>query len=496
MGKTSPLKLLLALLAAVLLGGILLLGLTLGDTALSLWSRIHDASPALAWLFVGGVALFLLVGVFLIRRILRGPAPSRPTNIDAAATEEEVTRRIERNREVGAEAETALAELRDLAQRREAGEIHVAFFAPINAGKSSLIKALIPEAAVEILPVGGATREISRHVWTSPAGDRLFLTDLPGILEAGGNNAPEAREEAARAHIVIYVADGDLTRQAYDELQALRALGKPMILALNKSDHFTPTEITAIKGRLKEHLGAEAAIPVVSVSAGGAVEVPRILPDGREEIALREAPARVEALKIVLQRLIDDDPAALEKLRDAAVFKLAAVKLDAALAEARRDKAEALTAGYAKKAAMAGFAAITPGMDVVIQGALGIGMVKELCALYEVSPGKIDLDRLLLSVDFKVKKITPLILAAAGNVLKAFPGIGTVAGGALHAVVYGLIFQSLGRAIAQTLEDRGSLTSAPMLQRFEADLGENLESRALDLAKEALAWKKREGTAE
>ena len=35
-------------------------------------------------------------------------------------------------------------------------------------------------------------------------------------------------------------------------------------------------------------------------------------------------------------------------------------------------------------------------------------------------------------------KALPLSLAVAGNGLKAFPGVGTVAGGIAHAVAYGL----------------------------------------------------------
>ncbi len=55
---------------------------------------------------------------------------------------------------------------------------------------------------------------------------------------------------------------------------------------------------------------------------------------------------------------------------------------------------------------------------------------------------------------------TSLVLAIAGNALKAFPGLGTLGGGVLHAIAYGLIFDSLGRAVAQTLRDQRSLDGA------------------------------------
>ena len=59
-------------------------------------------------------------------------------------------------------------------------------------------------------------------------------------------------------------------------------------------------------------------------------------------------------------------------------------------------------------------------------------------------------------------------------------------GGAIHAVVYGLVFESLGKAIARSLESRGDLVSGPTLRMFEDNLSEDLEARARRLAQ--LVW--------
>ena len=53
-----------------------------------------------------------------------------------------------------------------------------------------------------------------------------------------------------------------------------------------------------------------------------------------------------------------------------------------------------------------------------------------------------------------------MVLAIAGNALKAFPGLGTLGGGVLHAFAYALIFDSLGRALAASLAERRSLDQA------------------------------------
>ena len=66
------------------------------------------------------------------------------------------------------------------------------------------------------------------------------------------------------------------------------------------------------------------------------------------------------------------------------------------------------------------------------------------------------------------------MLAIAGNALKAFPGLGTLGGGVLHAIAYGLVFDSLGRAVASTLRDQRALDGSAAnaaLARLLADAG-------------------------
>jgi hypothetical protein len=89
----------------------------------------------------------------------------------------------------------------------------------------------------------------------------------------------------------------------------------------------------------------------------------------------------------------------------------------------------------------------------------------------------------------KVKKMTAITLAITGNALKAFPGVGTLTGGLIHAVAYGMIFDSLGRAAAETLASRGELRPYPAAKTFEEMLNDNLEAGAGRFAKLTLAEK-------
>jgi hypothetical protein len=78
------------------------------------------------------------------------------------------------------------------------------------------------------------------------------------------------------------------------------------------------------------------------------------------------------------------------------------------------------------------------------------------------------------------------MLAVAGNGLKAFPGVGTLTGGLVHAVAYGMIFDSLGNSLRQTLAQRGEFLPGMAAAEFKEKLGDNLESRSGVLAKLAV----------
>ena len=219
----------------------------------------------------------------------------------------------------------------------------------------------------------------------------------------------------------------------------------------------------------------------------------RILPDGREEVIVRELPPRVDELRRLLQRHIDQDPALLDQLRDSAGFVLVSRQIEDAESVHRRERADELVVRYSRRAVLGAMAAVTPGTDLIIQGYLGVSMVKELAAVYGVPVRKMDTDRLMELVQKNVVKSTTLMLAIAGNALKAFPGAGTLAGGAMHAVAYGIVFDTLGRALVSTLESRGELRPLQTASVFKETLGENLEATAKRVVKlAALAQKEKE----
>ncbi|MEJ2676743.1 MAG: hypothetical protein P8011_16415, partial [Acidihalobacter sp.] len=140
-----------ALAAAVVLVFLLLLvlSLVLTDLLLRVWERLAQTPP---WVFYTWLAVFLALvgaGVWLIVRLLRPPRQAlAPTA--SPLTESELDERLQQAAERGVDVETARAELAELGRRREAGSLYVALFGEVSVGKSSLIRALVPDAEAEV----------------------------------------------------------------------------------------------------------------------------------------------------------------------------------------------------------------------------------------------------------------------------------------------------------------------------------------------------------
>ncbi|HRF43231.1 MAG TPA: 50S ribosome-binding GTPase [Candidatus Competibacteraceae bacterium] len=480
-----PVRLMLAVGASIGVAFLLVLVLYITDLGLSVWDRLQRAPTAFWVVYLLILCALSAGGGYVVWRVLRWGRPAEKSRTVAQPPDEATLRqRLEHSEAAGVAVHEIRQELEELQRRRAVGEIIVAVFGEISAGKSSLIRALLPGTDIAVDVCGGTTREVSYYTWTSPAGDRLVLADLPGLNEADGSLDRLARDEALRAHVILYVCEGDLTRNQYEALRTLVDLGSPLIVALNKIDRFAGHELTLVRERLAERIGEQ--VEVAPVQCGGVEEVTRIYHDGREETSLRERKPEVEDLRHALQRYLDTDPQVLDALRDTAVFVLAQQKLDSAVTEHRRGKADNIIQGYSRKAVFGALAAVSPGTDVLIQGYLGFNLIKELCALYEVPAREMDMQRFLDLAGNQIKRNFNLLLALVGNIFKAFPGIGTVVGGMMHAVVYGLIFESLGKAVARSLESRGDLVSGPALRMFEDNLSEDLEARARRLAQ--LVW--------
>ena len=492
MPRSTPFRLFLA--AVVFIGILLLLTLVLSAAqfGLSLWQQLQTAPPWFVALIIALSGLMLGFGIWLSWRLLR-PARPRATKAAAALSEAELQSHLQAATAAGIDVESAMQELQELARRRELEIIHLALFGEISSGKSSLINALLPGARVATDVIGGTTTNIEHYHWQRESGDEVVLVDVPGLNQVDREYDRMVMEEAQRAHVVIFVCDGDLTRNEYLALQPLLALKKPLIVAFNKLDRYSAADQQLIRERLTDRFASDPQVTTAGIATQPVRHVIKVGPDGTEHEEEQQLPPQIDELRAAVQAALDDNMALLEHLRDTAVFELTARKLEQSRAQHRVQASAALVKTYTRRAVAGGLAAISPGTDILIQGYLGTRMVKSLCELYEVPVRDIELQKLLDLTQAQVRTALPLILAVAGNAAKAFPGVGTLAGGLMHAVAYGLIFDALGHAVSRTLETRGELRPAPASLMFRDNLVNDVESRARKLLRLAFDVRKEQG---
>jgi GTP-binding protein EngB required for normal cell division len=481
-----PLRFLVSIAILLLAFLVLFLVLIASETALTVWHYLKEAP---LWVQLGYGVLLLGLPVLTVvvfwgwlrpgRRRKKGRQPP------GRQTPEALQQELLESANQGIDVSAALAELREQQRRRGAGEIYIAVYGEVSSGKSSLVNALLPEAEVQSDPRAGTTARIRHFEWQAPSGDRVTIADLPGFNLADDT---AALEECRRAHLVIFLCDADLTGSQVRQLRSLLELGKPVILALNKADRYSTDERESLLQRIAE----KTALPpedIVAVSTGGREEVVRLLGAGIEEREDRERRPEIAALRDAVQRRLDEDRELMESLRETAVLTLATEKLDAARDRHRQQQADELVSKYSRRAVIGALAAVAPGSDLVIQGVLATRLIRELSRLYDVPVKEIEIESFLEQAGGKVRNMTAITLAIAGNAFKAFPGVGTISGGVIHAVAYGMIFDSLGRAAAQTMASRGALRPHPAAETFEELLHGHLESGAVRFAQLAVSRK-------
>ncbi|MEO1580340.1 MAG: GTPase [Pseudomonadota bacterium] len=490
LGRSWKVVLAIVLFCAFVFLTSLLLGLT--DRALDLWERLQTLPAVVRFGVLGGFVLlsvgFVVVSWKLIAPRQRNKSTS-PTvaRMDASA----LKARAEGLALAGADTAKAQETLSTIADAAEQQTLDIVLFGSVSTGKSSLAKALLPEAMIEVSPLAGSTTQARRFQWQAATGAQIHISDLPGLEAVGGELDEAMMEEARRAHVVVFVTDGDLTRQQVAALERLREAGKPLIVSLNKADRYSDAQRDEIKASITQRLsgasGPDDVAPVLVVTiAGGEREVLRRDATGQEQLSIEARSAEVTELVLALEELVGGNLAAVNSLRERALLDLADDQLKHAEYAYRDRRAAEIVAATTRKAVVGALAAVTPGTDIVIQGYLGSDLTRQLCRLYGQEARDIEISRFLDLSQSRVGKVVPITLAIAGNALKAFPGVGTLAGGLVHAVAYGTIFDAVGRGLAKSLAEANVLDAEAAASAVSEALDSDLQTDVNRIAR--LAW--------
>ena len=277
--------------------------------------------------------------------------------------------------------------LRDLLNKIENEEIHVAVLGRVSVGKSSLLNALAGTEAFSTSPLHGETRQIERTAWQAYDAGGVFLIDTPGLDEVDGESREAlAYEATSRADLILFVADADLTSSELAALRQLHESGSLVLLVLNKSDRYSSDERDSLLESLLEHAG-DMVPPenILSVSAAPAPQTVIIVDDdGTETATTRQPEPDISSLVDRLWEIIESEGKSLAALNASLFASRISDTVSQRIMETRRSLAERLIRYYSIAKGLGVAVNPIPVADLAAAAAIDSAMVYHLSQVYDL----------------------------------------------------------------------------------------------------------------
>lgn len=267
------------------------------------------------------------------------------------------------------------------------GHLHISVVGRVSTGKSSLLNALIGEHKFATSPLHGETKYSSMQPWSEIEAGGVYLIDTPGLDEAGGEEREAlACEVAQRSDLVIFVLEGDITDSELQSLKALLKQGRPVVIALNKSDLYTDNEIIALRTSIEGRVhGLVNSRDIIVVAADPR---PQLLvesdSEGNEHVQSRPRAPLVNPLKTRLWDIFEAEGKTLAAL-NASLFAVdLSDQVGVRILNARREIGDKLVRTYCVSKGIAVAFNPIPIADLFAAAFIDIGMVVHLSRVYDL----------------------------------------------------------------------------------------------------------------
>lgn len=370
--------------------------------------------------------------------------PSSPAPLPPAPVEE--TGMVVSGELVGASVE--LVRTRTVANLGQ--QLVVAFLGSASSGKDSAIRALFGIDFGQIDPIPGSTDRVV--VAPMDAARNVLVVNAPGFGDLRGSVEDAARGVLDHLDLAVYVVncDGGATIDERRDLDAIRNLGRPVLVCLNKIDLIRPHQREEFVQTTLVQLGVERADAVVTAFDP--------LP------ALADQPIGVDAVISWIHAKLDEQGKSL------------------LFAKQLRNKAaacEVIIQTAAQRAAMAG-AIPVPGADMAAVTAVQVKLITDIAAIHEV---RLDKDVAMFILAEALAGTSKGFVRWALSALKAggwVPGgaVAEIAASALGATIAGAATYGVGKAAVSYMGKNKQMSGAELRAVFDA---------------EATRWKERQG---
>ena len=271
------------------------------------------------------------------------------------------------------------------------GHLHIAVFGRVSTGKSSLLNALIGEQRFNVSPLHGETKRTSMERWSEVEAAGVYLIDTPGLDEAGGENREEmAKEVAHRSDLVIFVVDGDVTDSELSSLQVLLTHGRPVVVALNKSDLYTNDELDALLASVRSKTeGLVQSDDVLAVAAQPRPQqIIEVDDEGNEKTSSRERDADIDKLRLRLWEIFENEGKTLAALNASLFAADLSDQVGVRILNARREIGDKLVRTYCVAKGVAVAFNPIPVADLFAAAFIDVGMVMHLSKVYDLPISK------------------------------------------------------------------------------------------------------------
>lgn len=272
-------------------------------------------------------------------------------------------------------------------EKLQHGHLHIAVFGRVSTGKSSLLNALIGEQRFAVSPLHGETKRSAMEPWSEVEAAGVFLIDTPGLDESGGEDREQmAKEVARRSDLVVFVIEGDITDSELSSLRTLLAQGRPVVVALNKSDLYTRDELDALLSAVRSKTaGLVQEDDVLAVAAQPRpqqmIEIDSM---GAERASQRERMPDVEQLRLRLWDIFETEGKTLAALNASLFAADLSDQVGVRILSARRDIGERLVRTYCVAKGIAVAFNPVPVADLFAAAFVDVGMVIHLSRVYDL----------------------------------------------------------------------------------------------------------------